>query len=423
MTVASAPRSHHPRRRRLRGHGYFKRLGPGLITGAADDDPSGIGTYSQVGARFGLRYTWTTLALLPMAAAVQETATRLGLATGRGLASLIRTRFSRPVLVIAVLLVATANTFNIAADLASMGAATHALVPVPQLLLVVVMTATMLGLEVFVPYHRYSRVLRWFACTLAAYVAVLFAVHVPWMEVLRHLVVPHTGFDRSDIAAMIALFGTTVSPYLFFWQASEEVEEGDGRVDLSPGHLREMRVDVVGGMGSGVFVMFAIITASAVTLHAKGLTNIGSAEEAARALRPIAGDAAGLLFAAGIVGLGLLAVPVLAGSTAYALSEALGWAEGLSKLLRDARGFYGVIAVSMLGGFAIDLVGVDPIRGLFLAAVLNGVTAPPLIFLMLKLGRDEHLMGDHRSRRLSTVTMTCTLLASAALPVLWLAAR
>jgi Mn2+/Fe2+ NRAMP family transporter len=422
MARRSTHRIHHPHRRHLRGSGYFKRLGPGLVTGAADDDPSGIGTYSQVGARFGLTYTWSALYVLPMAVAVQETAARLGLVTGRGLAALIRSRFSRPVLVIAVVLVAAANTFNIAADLASMGAAAHLLIPVPQTLLVVAMTAAMLALEIFVPYHSYARVLRWFALSLGAYVLVLFSVDVDWVDVAHHTVVPHITFGRADLAALIAIFGTTVSPYLFFWQASEEVEEEAGTLDLTPDHITAMRVDVASGMGSGVFVMFAIITAAAVTLNRHGLTDIGTAEQAARALRPIAGRFAGLLFATGIVGLGLLAVPVLAGSTAYALSEAFGWHEGLSQTFRQARGFYLVIAASMVGGLVIDAVGIDPIRGLFLAAILNGLAAPPLILLMVVLARDRAVMGQHRSGRLSSTFMVLTLLASTALPALWLIA-
>ncbi len=420
-----ARRHHHQRRRRLRGQGYFRRLGPGLVTGAADDDPSGIGTYSQVGAQFGLRYTWSAPALLPMAAAVQETSARLGLVTGRGLAALIRNRFSRTVLVCMVALVAVANTCNIAADLAAMGSATNVVLPVPAPFLVVVMTTVMLVLEIFVAYHRYARVLRWLALSLVAYVLVLLAVDVPWREVLHSTFVPHMAFTGPDIAALIALFGTTVSPYLFFWQASEEVEEHGEHLGepLDHVHVTAMRVDVLGGMGSGVFVMFAIITAAAVTLHRSGLHDIQTAAEAARALRPIAGDFAGLLFAVGIVGLGLLAVPVLAGSTAYALAEAFGWHEGLSRTFREARGFYLVIVASMVGGLLIDALGVDPIRGLFLAAVLNGLAAPPLIVVMIVLGRDRTLMGSFRSGPLSTTALTLTVVLSGLLPVLWFAAR
>lgn len=413
----------HPRRRTLRGHGYFKRLGPGLVTGAADDDPSGIGTYSQVGAQFGLRFTWCALYVLPMAIAVQETAARLGLVTGQGLAALIRRRYSRPVLFGAALLVAAANTFNIAADLASMGAAARLLVPVPSLLLIVAFTALTLALEILVPYHQYARVLRWFAISLFAYVAVLLSVRVPWGDVLRRTAIPSIGFDRTDLAALLAIFGTTVSPYLFFWQASEEAEEQGPRQRVTMRDIIAMRVDVIAGMGSGVFVMFAIITAGAVTLNAHGMTRIATADQAAEALKPFAGNLAGLVFAAGIVGLGLLSVPVLAGSTAYALSEALGWSEGLSRAFRSARGFYLVIVGSLVGGLIIQLIGVDPIQGLFVAAILNGVAAPPLILLMALLARDASIVGNRRSGWWSFATMLVTFALSAALPILWFAAR
>jgi NRAMP (natural resistance-associated macrophage protein)-like metal ion transporter len=414
---------HHPHRRRLRGRGYFKRLGPGLVTGAADDDPSGIGTYSQVGAAYGFSIVWSTLWVAPMAAAVQETAARLGLATGEGLSTLIRRRFPRVVLLGAVALVAVANTFNIAADLASMGAAAQLVVPIPQTVLVASMTALMLGLEIAVAYHRYARILRWLALSLVAYVLVLLMVEVDWGTVLRDLIVPSLTGDRAELAALIAVFGTTVSPYLFFWQTSEEVEEtadDSGPPDLGEDHLRAMRIDVIGGMLSAVAVAFAIMVAAAATLHRHGIAKVQTAEQAARALKPVAGDLAGLVFALGIVGLGLLAVPVLAGSTAYALSDAVGWNEGLSKRFRDARGFYDVIIVSMLLGLLLDFAGLDPIRGLYYAAILNGVTAPPLIVLMLLLARSRHVMGDRRSGRLSTTILVITIAVSTILPVAYL---
>lgn len=417
---------HHRHRRLLRGHGYFKRLGPGLVTGAADDDPSGIGTYSQVGAAYGFAILWSTLAVAPMAAAVQEMAARLGLVTGRGLSALIRERFSRGVLLACVVLVAVANTFNIAADLAAMGASAHLVVPLPSTVLTIVMAAVMLGLEIFLSYHRYARVLRYLALSLLAYVLVLFMVDVDWGAVLRGLLVPNLDGGHAELAALIAVFGTTVSPYLFFWQASEEVEEevepgGSEPGDpVTPEHLTAMRVDVVGGMVSAVAIAFAIVVAAGATLHAHDITNIATADQAARALRPLAGDLAGLVFAMGIVGLGLLAVPVLAGSTAYAVSEAVGGNEGLSRHFREARGFYTVIVASMVLGLALDLGGLDPIRGLFLAAILNGLTAPPLILVMLLLARSRGLLGDRRSGWLSTTLVVVTIVASTALPVAYL---
>lgn len=359
-----------------------------------------------------------------MAAAVQETAARLGLMTGRGLAALIRTRFPRWVLFVAVALVAVANTFNIAADIASMGAAGNLVVPIPASVLVVAMTALMIGLEVLLPYHRYARVLRWLALSLVAYILVLASVKVDWGDVLFHTVVPEITGGKGEIAALIAVFGTTVSPYLFFWQASEEVEEeldhDEVNEAVSADHIWSMRVDVIAGMVSAVAVAFAIIVAAAVTLHTAGITQIHTADQAAQALRPFAGDFAGLLFALGIVGLGLLSVPVLAGSTAYAASEAVGWHEGLSKRFRDARAFYAVIVLSMLVGLGMNFVGIDPIRGLYYAAILNGVTAPPLIVLMLILSRSRDTLPAHRSGPLSTAVLGVTIVVSVALPIAYL---
>jgi Mn2+/Fe2+ NRAMP family transporter len=359
-----------------------------------------------------------------MAAAVQETVARLGLVTGRGLAALIRTRFPRWVLFVAVALVAIANTFNIAADIASMGAAGNLVVPIPASVLAVVMTALMIGLEVLVPYHRYARVLRWLALSLVAYVLVLASVKVDWGDVLFHLVVPEITGGRGEIAALIAVFGTTVSPYLFFWQASEEVEEEldheHADEPVSDDHIRSMRIDVIGGMVSAVAIAFAIIVAAAVTLHTAGITKIQTADQAARALRPFAGDFADLLFTLGIVGLGLLSVPVLAGSTAYAASEAVGWNEGLSKRFRDARAFYVVIVLSMLAGLGMNFGGINPIRGLYYAAILNGITAPPLIVLMLILSRSHDTVRARRSGRLSTLVLGATIAVSVALPIVYL---
>jgi Mn2+/Fe2+ NRAMP family transporter len=412
-TVASRPR------RLLRGPGYFKRLGPGIVTGAADDDPSGIGTYSQVGAAFGFGLLWTTLATLPLAVAVQEATARLGLVTGKGLAALLRERFSRPVLLGAVTLVAVANTFNIGADIGSMAAAAGLLVPVPKTLAAVAFALVMIVLEVTVPYHRYARVLRWLALSLLAYVAVLAVVHVDWAAALAHTLVPSLPPGRAGLAALLAVFGTTISPYLFFWQAAEEVEEQAERPGpASRGRLAAMRGDVAAGMGSGVAVMFAIMTTAAVTLGAHGATQINTAEQAAQALRPLAGELAGLLFAAGIVGTGLLAVPVLAGSTAYAIAETAGWREGLGRRVSQARAFYAVIAASILVGVVMDFAGVSPIRALYLAAILNGVAAPPLLLLILLLARSEAVLGVHRSGLLSQLLVGGAAVVMAVLSLL-----
>ncbi len=414
---------HHHHRYRLHGSGYFRRIGPGLVTGAADDDPSGIGTYSQVGAASGFGLLWTTVFALPLAAAVQEATARLGLVTGRGLASLIKSRFPRWVLFAAVTVVAVANTFNIGADIGSMAAATRLLVPVPHAVLVVLYTAAMALIEVFVPYRTYSRILRWLCLSIASYVIVLFFINVSWTSVLSHTFVPRLHMDRSTIAAVIALFGTTISPYLFFWQGAEEVEEitADGGVpDPTDEHMAAMRGDVVFGMGSGVLVMFAIMVTAAATIGRNGSVTISSAEEAAQALRPFAGDLAGLLFTLGIVGVGLLAVPVLAGSTAYAVSEAFGWREGLGLKLRQARLFYLVIVASMFGGFAMTAVGINAVRALYLAAILNGIAAPPLIVLIALLSGSRGIMGDRVSGRTSRALLWTAAAVSTALPVIYL---
>ncbi|MBS1691715.1 MAG: Nramp family divalent metal transporter [Actinobacteria bacterium] len=416
---------HHPRRHRLRGHGYFKRLGPGIVTGAADDDPSGIGTYSQTGAAYGVALLWSLPLVGVMAAAVQETAARLGLVTGTGLSTLIKRHLGRRVLFGCVLLVAVANTFNIAADLAATGASLRLLVPVPETLLTIALATGMMLLELLVPYHRYSRVLRILALSLGAYVVVMFMVNADWSEVVRGFLDPRIPGGRGGIAVLLAVFGTTVSPYLFFWQAAEEVEEaeeGTGAEEAAPtpAHLTAMRVDVIGGMISAVAVAAAIVISTAFTLHTHGVTTITTADQAAAALEPFAGSAAHLVFTLGILGLGLLAVPVLAGSTGYAIAEAVNRPEGLSRHFREARGFYLVIAGSMAIGVALDLLGLDPMRSLFYAAILNGVTAPPLIVVMLLLARRPAVLGEHRSGRLSLGLLAATVVGSLALPIAYL---
>ena len=422
MRSVATRTGHHPHRHTLRGFGYFRRLGPGLVTGASDDDPSGIGTYSQAGAAFGFGLLWTAWITLPLAAAVQETAGRLGLVTGQGLAALIKERFPRWVLFGAVTLVAVANGFNIGADLGSMAASVRLLVPVPQALLLVAMAGLMVGLEILLPYERYAKVLRWLTLSLAAYVAVLFVIDVNWGSVLRQTLIPRISWTRPEIAMLIAILGTTISPYLFFWQASEEVEERhlEKKHAVDREHLSLMRTDVLAGMASAVLVMFAIMVASAATLGRHGVTTVQTAQQAAEALRPIAGRLASLLFTLGIVGTGLLAVPVLAGSTAYALSEAFGWREGLGRKFRRARKFYLVMAVAMVVGLALNFGGIDPIRALYFAAILNGVAAPPLILLMLILSNHQPTCGKWTGRRWSNALVGLALVLMTALPIAYL---
>jgi len=419
-------RQHHPHRRRFGGTGYFQRVGPGLITGAADDDPSGIGTYSQVGAAFGFQLLWSTIVALPLAIAVQEATARLGLLSGRGLASLIKREMPRWVLYVSLALVTVANTFNIGADLGSMAAATHMLVPLPLIVLVVVFAIGMMSLEIVVPYHRYSRVLRWLCLSLVSYLAVMFIVDIAWGDVATAVLRPEFTFSRGTLAALIALFGTTISPYLFFWQTSEEVEEledhglasGDG--ENASTHVRAMRGDVVAGMSSGVLVMFAIMVTSAATLGVAGITTVSTAEQAAMALEPLAGSAAKLLFALGIVGTGLLAVPVLAGSTSYAIAETFGWREGLGLKMTQAKAFYAVIIASMGVGMVMNMVGTNPVRMLYWAAILNGLAAPPLIVVILLLSRRRSVLGEHTSGRFSSALVGTAALISAVIPLLYL---
>ena len=415
---------HHPSRKRVRGNGYLSRLGPGIVSGAADDDPSGIATYSQIGAATGFRLVWGIVLLLPFAFAVQEACARLAIVTGQGLAGIIRTRLPRPVLYISVLLVAVANTVNIAADLASMAAALNLLLPIPQMLGVVSFAVLILFLEIFIPYHRYAKILRWLCLSLVAYVAVLFVVQVPWGEVGLNAVVPHFLWAKADIALLIAMAGTTISPYLFFWQSAEEVEasNAEGVTGADRGHMRAMRGDVAAGMLATVVVAGSILITAAATLNAHGIMNIQTAEQAAQALEPIAGPFASLLFLLGILGTGLLTVPVLAGATSYAMAETFGWRESLEKKPNQARAFYAVILLSIMVGLSLNLGGVDAIQFLIVAAIINGLTAPFLMAVIWWLGRDKKLMGRWASRWWSQGLVALATLAMTGLPVLWLLA-
>jgi Mn2+/Fe2+ NRAMP family transporter len=411
---------HHPHRARLHGFGYFRRLGPGFITGAADDDPAGIGTYSQVGSSFRFDLVWTAPISLPLASAVQETAARLGLASGQGLMALIKERFPRSIMWFAVVLVVSANTFNIGADLGSMAAAFQLLLPFPFALLVVGFAVSIVLLEVFVSYDRYSLILRWLAFSIFAYIVELFVIDVDWSSVAGALI-PSFGAGGNYVEAIVAIFGTTISPYLFLWQAGEELEERKAhhiaRVDA--GQLRLMRIDVISGMAAGVFVMFAIMVVSASTLGAHDVGQIETAAQAASALEPLAGRFASVLFAAGIVGTGLLAIPTLAGSAAYALAEAFGWKEGLGRRPSEAPRFYGVIAASMVIGVTLNFVGINPIRALYASAVLNGLAAPPLISMMLILSNSA-AVGRRKGGRLSDALVGIALLVMAVSAITYL---
>jgi NRAMP (natural resistance-associated macrophage protein)-like metal ion transporter len=417
----------HPRNRRRGRLGILRHLGPGLVTGAADDDPSGIGTYSQLGAQFGLGMLWTVPLSLPLAAAVEELAGRLGLAGGEGLASLIKKNFPRPVLYVAALLVTGANTFNIGADLGSMVASLQLVIRIPFLPFLITITSVMLVLEVFVQYHQYARFLRFLTLSLFAYIGVLAVVHVDWLAVATNLVIPHIAAKKEYLAGLVAIFGTTISPYLMFWQCSAETEETADRKGrrrrVSHLEILGMRVDVIAGMAAAVVIMFAILVVAASTLGAHGVTNIGTADQAARALKPLAGDFAGLLFALGIVGTGALAVPVLAGSTGYALAETFAWHEGLSKSFLEARGFYLVIIGSMFVGLAMNTLGLNPIKALVYSALLNGLASPPLILLMLILGNKQRAVHRYRSGWVSNALVGFACLLMTVLPLAYLLAK
>jgi NRAMP (natural resistance-associated macrophage protein)-like metal ion transporter len=377
-------------------------LGPGLVTGAADDDPSGIGTYSQVGAQFGFGLAWTMLFGFPLLASIQAICARIGASTGHGIAHNLRRHYPRPVLSAVVLLLLVANVINLGADLGAMGAAMALFVPGPVLLYTVFLATLSILLEVFVSYNRYASILKWTTLSLFSYVAVVFVVDVPLAEAARGILIPSFTFDREHAMALVAVFGTTISPYLFFWQAGQEVEEQHRRhtkpLCVSPRtvgrELRRIRFDTLVGMGFSHLTALFIIVATAATLHAHGVRDIESAAQAAEALRPIAGDLAFALFAIGIIGTGLLAVPILAGSAAYAVSETFGWVHGLDRKPREAKAFYGVIAVATFGGLGINFLSVDPMRALYWAAVVNGLLAPPLMVVTMLIARNKEVMGE-----------------------------
>ncbi len=378
------------------------RVGPGLITGVADDDPSGIATYSQAGAQFGLNMLWTMPLALPLMAAIQLMCARIGRVTGRGLAANIRTTFSPAVLRGVVVLLLVANTLNIAADVAAMGEVAELVSGLDRHLMTIIFSIATLLLQVFVPYHRYVFFLKWLTLSLLAYAAVLFTVHVPWGEVAFRTFWPNFAPDADAATVIVGIFGTTISPYLFFWQASEEVEDMRGKGNAPPllaepaparRELRRIQWDTWSGMFYSNVTSFFIILATAVTLNVAGVTDIETAAQAANALRPLAGDFAFELFALGILGVGLIGVPVLAGSGAYALCEAMNWKWGLEHRARDARAFYAVIAVSVLAALVIQYSPINPMKALFWSAVINGIVAVPLMVVVILLATRKSVMG------------------------------
>ncbi|MGB6400309.1 MAG: divalent metal cation transporter [Bradyrhizobium sp.] len=392
---------------RLKEH-PLARLGPGLITGVADDDPSGIATYSQAGAEFGLNMLWTMPLAYPLMSAVQAMCAQIGRVTGKGLAANIKTAFPPVVLKGVVLLLLIANTLNIAADVAAMGEVAELVSGLDRHLMTAVFVLVTLLLQIFVPYHRYVFFLKWLTLSLLAYAAVLFTVHVPWSEVALRTVWPHFNLNSDAAAVVVGVFGTTISPYLFFWQASEEVEDMSASRGAAPllqdpaaarKELRRIQWDTWSGMLYSNLTAYFIILATAVTLNVAGITDIQTAAQAATALRPLAGDFAFILFALGILGVGLIGVPVLAGSAAYALAEAMDWKWGLERKATDARGFYGVIAVSVLAGSFIQYSPISPMKALFWSAVINGVVAVPLLVVITLIASSKSVMGEFTSSR------------------------
>ena len=386
---------------KVRSIALFQQLGPGLVTGAADDDPSGIATYSQAGAQFGFGLLWTMVLTYPLMTAVQLVSAHIGRVTGSGLAKNMGDLLPRPLVTVLIALLFAANTINIGADIAAMGDAAELVVGWGGHLFTVLFALGSLLLQLFIPYGRYARFLKWLTLTLLAYVAVVLVVRLDWVAVARGLVVPKIA-GKDAIVTVVAIFGTTISPYLFFWQSAQEVEEVANCADAAPlvdapwqarREFRRMRFDTFSGMAISNVVAIAIMIGTAATLHATGKTSIDTAADAARALQPIAGSFAFLLFSLGIIGTGLLAVPVLAGSTAYAVGEARGWKCGLEHQPWEAVGFYSVIAVATLLGIGIDWSPIEPIKALFWSAVINGVVAVPIMAMMMVVVSRHEAMG------------------------------
>jgi NRAMP (natural resistance-associated macrophage protein)-like metal ion transporter len=412
-------------------------LGPGLVTGAADDDPSGIATHSQSGAQLGFGALWTVVLTLPLMIAVQEACMRIGAVTGKGLAAVVRETYPRGILYPVVLIVIAANTINIGSDIGAMAESLQLLIPsVPVPVLAIGFAVLIVGLEIFVSYRVYIRVLKWLALALFAYVITAFLVVVPWGDALLATVVPHIEFNRDFLYLLVAILGTTISPYLFFWQTSNVVEDeiAEKRLDetggtprISKGYLRRLRIDTVIGMFFANLIAWFIMLVGAVVLNAGGITNITSAADAAAALRPLvnsfpnAGVLAQGIFAMGVIGVGLMSVPVLAGSSAYAVSETFGWREGLSRRFGQAPAFYVTIAVGTIVGMSLTFIGIDPIQALVATAVFNGIAAVPLIFLILLVSSRADVMGAHRSRFWSKLGLWVTFILMAAAAVALLA--
>ncbi len=407
---------------------FLRILGPGLITGAADDDPSGIATYAQTGAQFGYGQLWTAVFMLPFQIAIQEACARIGAVTGKGLVAVTKDHYSKKIVYSVVLLVLIANTINIGADIGAMAAAANLLIPINFVFLTLLFTTIILVLEIFTSYKLYAKILKWLAITLISYPLTVLIVSQPWSTILKATFIPHFEFSFAFLFIITGVLGTTISPYMFFWQTSEEVEEerelGISKIQASPSLMKkfigDLRIDTVVGMVISEIATWSIIVVAATVLNAHGITNIKTSADAARALEPLvrsfpnAGFLAKLIFSTGIIGLGLLAVPVLSGSASYAVAEALSWKEGLNLKLKKAHGFYGVITIATLIGLLINFVGIDPVKALVFTAVFNGLVAVPLVFLVAKIAANGKIMGEYKSGKLSKVVVAMTFIGMAA---------
>jgi len=431
VTVAASPRrSSRPSRTKTANEAcgrvdrFFRSLGPGLITGCADDDPSGISTYSIAGATFGYGTLWTALISFPLMVGVQMMCSRLGIVTGRGLAAVIRLHYPRWVLWGACLLLVTANVINIAADLGGMGECAAMVMGRNAKIWTVLFTALIVSFLFWSSYRQIARVFKWITLVLLAYVVTAFFARVDWRGALAATVVPRISWSRDYLAMLVGILGTTISPYLFFWQAAQEVEEERAqgrnlarRKGATDGELRKARIDVLTGMFASNFIMYFIIVTTAATLHAHGVMHIQTARQAADALRPLAGNAAYWLFTLGLIGTGVLGVPVLAGSSAYAVAEASAWRGSLEKKPKGARQFYTILALAMMGGLTIDFLGLNALRMMFWSAVVNGALAPPLILLVVLLTSDRRVMGERTNPPLLRVVGWITFVVMSAATV------
>ncbi|WP_136413145.1 divalent metal cation transporter [Herbaspirillum sp. ST 5-3] len=398
---------------RFKKSGTFKALGPGLITGAADDDPSGIATYSQAGAQFGFNMLWTVVLTYPFMVGIQMVSARIGCVTGKGLAANIRRVYPSWLVYGIVLLLLVANIINIAADVAAMGEAARLMAGTGSAHIYSLGFGFLcLSLQIFLPYRKYVKYLKWLTLGLLAYVATMFAIHVHWSDVVVRTLLPRFEWNNDSITLIVAIFGTTISPYLFFWQASQEVEElRSGSANKTAytetedysAHMKRIKIDTFIGMGFSNLVAFCIILTTAATLAAHGVTNIQTSAEAAEALRPVAGEFAFALFALGIIGTGMLAVPVLAGSAAYAVTESFRWPNGLDLKILEAREFYAIISLATVGGMLLNFTPADPIKELFWAALINGVIAVPIMIVMMLLAHESRVMGRFTLSRRHTL--------------------